>query len=134
MQYLGEYPSQENIAPEVWDCSIIKEIENKITGLLPQYDARQLAYFRLYSHSDASFAGGRSEDGGILMVGGVALCPQLILQVGTDTHLKKTALAHEIAHALQMCDAKLPLDNGVDYHHADWYREGIFQAIDKANE
>ena len=44
-----------------------------------------------------------------------------------------TAFAHEAVHLAQGCRAPLPVDEGWDEGHANWVRDGLFDAVDRAN-
>jgi hypothetical protein len=45
-----------------------------------------------------------------------------------------TAFAHEALHLAQGCRAPLPVDEGWDEGHANWVRDGLFDAVERANE
>lgn len=45
----------------------------------------------------------------------------------------QTAFAHEAVHMAQNCEAPLPVDEGWDEGHANWVRDGLFNAVEWAN-
>lgn len=45
----------------------------------------------------------------------------------------QTAFAHEAVHLAQGCDAPLPVDPGWNEAHANWVRDGLFNAVEWAN-
>lgn len=45
----------------------------------------------------------------------------------------QTAFAHEAVHLAQGCDAPLPVDEGWTEAHANWVRDGLFNAVEWAN-
>lgn len=60
-------------------------------------------------------------------ISGYTSCPSKQMHIGTD----KYVFAHEIAHALQNCNALLPSEDGADDDHANWFRDGIIEIIGK---
>ena len=45
----------------------------------------------------------------------------------------QTAFAHEAVHVAQGCEAPLPVDEGWTEAHANWVRDGLFNAVEWAN-
>lgn len=66
-------------------------------------------------------------------VQGLTHCTYGVIQSGVwpNLGLKSTALAHEMAHAIQWCETPAPIDDGpqADWQHANWYRDNIFQML-----
>lgn len=48
--------------------------------------------------------------------------------------LEESAFIHELAHLAQDCNAPLPIDEGQDFHHANWERDWIYRNIRKAEQ
>lgn len=46
----------------------------------------------------------------------------------------QSSLVHELAHAMQECEARGPVDEGMDLAHADWERLGINAALRSLGE
>ncbi len=64
-------------------------------------------------------------------VSGVAMCHMRYIEIGTPEDLKwtSTALTHELVHVMQDCKPVRPAEDGLDNDHANWERDGIFDAI-----
>lgn len=60
---------------------------------------------------------------------GLTRCEFSVIEIGTD-NLGRSALAHEMVHAMQNCIPLGPLDHD-DYYHSNWDRDGINDAIEK---
>lgn len=65
------------------------------------------------------------------LVSGHTECWVKIIVIATpmDGNWNHSALIHQLFHAMQKCQPKYPIDRGSDYHHANWRRDGIFDAI-----
>ncbi len=51
-----------------------------------------------------------------------------------DRVWKRAALTHELAHVLQGCLPRSPYEGAPDLSHANWDRDGIWQALEVARE
>lgn len=117
--------------PEHWrDCVSIQFAEDTMIRELPQYNPKNLAGYSIYLTDPLPLPDGTK-------IVGQTICSRKIIRVLREHLVLESALAHEIGHALQNCQPKLPLDpEWTDEwwaeDHADWYREGVFKAIDKA--
>ena len=64
---------------------------------------------------------------------GLTDCLYKLSQVGAIPGLNdgpdRGSLAHELAHAVQRCSPVLPVDPDLDEDHANWTRDGIYDAI-----
>ena len=85
--------------------------------------------WELYSHPDTpwDYYGTR--------VAGLTTCQWGVVEIGSREGMhpfQQTPYVHEFAHAIQKCDAPLPLDPGTDGYHANWQRSGIYSAIEYA--
>lgn len=124
LRFNGGYNNYE--VPESWSCSAIQEVESGMVSRLPQLNSSNLASYQLtiIDPSTKTDPWGRK-------VAGYTRCSMGEMVVwGYPAHPALSALSHEIAHALQNCTAKLPIDPGKDEDHADWTREGIDAAIE----
>lgn len=68
-------------------------------------------------------------DGGTFDVAGWAECfeRRVIFHEGDEwRRLWNTAYVHELTHIAQGCSAPLPVDDGADVLHANWFRAGLF--------
>ena len=85
-----------------------------------------LSGLRVYSHPLTCWRDAYERD-----VCGVALCGEMVAQVGTPIggDWRFSALAHELAHVVRGCEALGPIDEGMDRMHADWRRMGINAAL-----
>lgn len=130
IDFRGMYVSGE--FPPNWTCDDIQHAETIMAQELPQFDSSRLKGYQLWvmDRNTKTDQWGRE-------VAGYTLCESKTIVVW-DTDVPRTgSMAHEIGHALQNCKANLPLDPqwGKEWWaptHSDWYREGIFLAITKA--
>jgi len=58
----------------------------------------------------------------------------VIVNTPTDGNETMTSLVHELFHVMQKCNARAPIDKGLDEDHANWYRDGILWAIEGTKE
>lgn len=67
-------------------------------------------------------------------VAGLTSCVSRIIVVGTPASgdWRDGATVHELFHVMQHCDAPHPNDIGNDSDHSNWYRDGVFDAIERA--
>lgn len=121
----GKYPAGGKY-PAAWTCEIIQSIETTMVAELPQYNPKRLEGWELglAERNIPTDPWGRK-------VAGYTLCPTKTMVVWDTDYPKLSSFAHELGHALQYCESKKPVDEGLDEDHSDWHREGIFQAIDK---
>jgi hypothetical protein len=120
MGFMG-YP--DGTPPDVtWSCSRINDIESKMVDYMGDY--KLLKGYSIYLHPVDSW----TDDFG-RRVGGYTACGTKQMHIG----LGQEAIAHEIAHALQNCNAPLPIDDGMDIDHADWLRDRIYLQIEKVS-
>lgn len=65
-------------------------------------------------------------------VSGLTWCSSKTIVVGTpgDKNWNRSSLVHEIFHGMQNCQPPQPPDVGNDTDHANWIRDGIFDAIE----
>lgn len=69
------------------------------------------------------------------MVAGYTECPwkTIIISTPASKNWLDTALVHELFHAAQRCSPPFPVDPNADPDHANWHRDGIYDAIQYAN-
>lgn len=71
-----------------------------------------------------------------IWVGGLTTCWLGRVEVGSrDSNgfhypISPGAYAHEMSHVVQSCDSTPPVDMYADGQHANWFRDGIYKAID----
>ena len=79
-----------------------------------------------------------SSDGTFVQrVSGATYCFQQRIEIGDQVKnqgWKSTALVHEFFHAMQDCVTPKPTDVDQDDDHSNWSRDGIMQAILKAED
>lgn len=65
-------------------------------------------------------------------VGGETLCPMRTIRINTDNDLWQSSYTHELAHWIQDCAPRGPLDTSSLYaeQHSNWISDGIYDAID----
>ena len=67
-------------------------------------------------------------------IAGYTSCINKVIMVGSPAlgDWRRSSLVHEMFHAAQLCSPeKPPVDEGTDEDHADWFRKGIFDAIQR---
>lgn len=96
-------------------------------------NCRMLMGFRIYTMPDEDFV---YPYDGKTWVGGYTVCLFKYIVVGTPRAPRtwaNSAAVHEIFHAMQGCEGLPPADTGVpSTGHENWFRDGIFNAIDWA--
>ena len=67
-----------------------------------------------------------------LRISGETSCWSKMITVGSGgpKDWNYSAIVHELFHAMQHCESPPPTDPGYDDDHSNWYRDGIFSAID----
>lgn len=96
-------------------------------------NCRKLIGLRIYTKSEPSWI--RDADG--LRVSGEASCLLNMVTIGTpsDGDFRDSALVHELFHIMQGCEGTPPADDPTFAPgHENWSRDGIFNAIDRANK
>lgn len=93
---------------------------------------QRLSGYRVYTRQERAFLLNGKR------VGGYTECWLKLIVVNSPpvedpAQWQNTALAHELAHAIQGCEGVQPQDQGQDHYHANWGRDGIFDAINRAN-
>lgn len=122
--------------PAQWDCDIVQTIEDRLVGKLFIYDPRALMDTEIWlvDRKVEKDPWGREVEGFTDCTPG-----KKRLFIWDTDDIRDGALAHEIAHQLQKCYSPLPIDPefaGDEWwaeSHADWYRDGIYAAVDEAN-
>ena len=98
-------------------------------------NCRSMQGYRVYTHAGQLFdLDGRT-------VYAYTNCQLKMMVIGTpkDGNWKNSSIVHEMYHVMQECHAKMPvdehrfLDERDNQDHANWKRDGIWQAIDRAN-
>lgn len=126
-------PIEQDLPLKWQDCSGIQKMEDVLVENLPQFDPINLNGFRVFIQNP----GVKTDPWGREVSGYTTCNPKVIVIWDDGLFLGDTALPHELAHGLQNCAAKLPLDpewkgEWWAQDHADWYREHIWEAIEKA--
>jgi hypothetical protein len=103
-------------------CGRFNAIERKLSAYMK---ISNLAGYQVWLRSTESFIDPWNRD-----VGGYTQCPLREIVIGTG----KTVYAHEAIHAITNCVAEPPVDMGADADHADWFRSGYFEIIDRVSE
>ena len=102
-------------------------------------NCRKLVGFRVYTKPTWNFMVNLkdSKDGitKVTSVSGYTECWGKYIVVGTPLRAGRTwwsesSVVHELFHAMQHCESPPPTDPGYDDDHSNWYRDGIFSAID----
>lgn len=72
----------------------------------------------------------------VVSVSGVTYCMSRLVEIGQPTDMARgwraTALVHELFHVMQNCSSPGPSDIDQDEDHANWTRDGIKDAILRA--
>jgi hypothetical protein len=106
-----------------WDCGRLNSVESKMVGFLGH--GERLKNYVIELHPAISFRDPWNRD-----VGGYTECATKGLHIGYGHEV----FAHELAHALQNCYARQPSEDGGDWDHANWAKDGIYQMITEASE
>lgn len=98
---------------------------------------QRMVGFRIYTKEENNWPdpyGRKYPDGHTLMVAGLTSCINKTIEIGSPPlgDWNKTSLVHELFHVAQGCAALLPATGGMDDDHANWSRDGINDAIEKA--
>lgn len=141
MNYRGLIGTHEP-APR-WSETIIQDLEDRAVetfasdangAKMNQHEiCESLEGYSLFIHAEPKWDCGPKGE----CVAGRSFCLERRVEVATPIEaysLRYSSLIHEIAHLVQDCKAPLPIDPGLDEAHADWDRDGIYDAIDKAQE
>ena len=110
-----------------YSCEALEHIENSMTSALFWIPASRLDGYtvHVYPESMEQDPWGRYSDG-------FAICANKALYVRdmADRGPEKTALPHELGHAMENCDpGAAPCDKGRDADHCHWTSSGIGPAI-----
>lgn len=104
----------------MWDCGRLNVIHDKMVEVMEQRERTSMYSIELVPHS--SFV-----DKYKRTVGGYTDCWSKTVVVGNAP----VAFPHELAHVLQNCNARQPSEDGNDYDHANWTKDGIFALIEE---
>lgn len=119
LQFYGSQDAYE--VPADWSCRAIQEVEDVMVNGLPQFDASELSHYRLTIVDPAT----PTDKWGREVRGWTDCFTGEMVIWAYPYHPAFSALGHEMAHALQRCTPKMPVDPGHDADHADWWRSGI---------
>ncbi len=94
-------------------------------------NCKALQGFNVYTKPPGAFRTITS-DGKNTWVLGYTICWQKLIVVAAPENKlwRRSALIHELIHAIQKCEAPRPTDEGGDPDHANWGRDNIFWSID----
>ena len=96
-----------------------------------------LSGYRVYTKSEGMWIDGSRThaDGSPQWVAGQTYCWQKLIIISTPLFptLHWSSLVHELIHAMQHCESVLPVDSGSDEAHANWYRDEIYQSLERVN-
>lgn len=94
---------------------------------------RRLVGFTVYTRPERSWP---DPYGRGFNVAGLTWCDSRTIHIGTpeDGKWKHSVLVHELFHGMQNCKAPGPPDLGGDTDHANWFRDGIYDAIERAQK
>lgn len=126
-----------------WTGPIIQDLEDRAVkafasdangAKMNQHDiCESLDGYSLFIHPEEKWDCDKNGE----CVAGRSFCVERRVEVATPIEaysLRYSSLIHEIAHLVQDCKAPMPIDPGQDEAHADWNRDGIYDAIEKAQE
>ncbi len=116
-------------------CSDLDNIDKDIKTIFtnvdnvcdPRFRNYDLSGFVIQVHNVDHWIDANQRD-----VYGLTHCNLGVIEIGSGL-LYDTALAHEMAHAIQECQALTPIDEKDEYH-SNWNSGGIYESIDKANK
>lgn len=132
MRYLGSWP---DAGSPTLEAATFAKAEFVVMDSFYRDDLFGLNYeqmcdavwgWRLYTSNESAWIDERGRG-----VFGLTHCGFAVMQLGKDP-IAYTAYPHELAHVLQRCDPSQPEDPGTDREHADWYRRGVYAAIENA--
>ena len=94
-------------------------------------NCRNLQGYNVYTKPPGAFQLLTSK-GAIEWVLGYTTCWQKLIVVSAPENKmwRRSALVHELIHAIQKCEAPRPVDPDGDPDHANWHRDNIYGAID----
>lgn len=64
-------------------------------------------------------------------VAGLSYCTLIHTSMINNADLYNNSISHELFHAMQGCISEQPIDANADFDHSDWYRAGLYPAIDQ---
>lgn len=105
------------------ECARYNDIETKLVKVLGS--AERLNWMAVSTRPEVSFVDPLNRN-----VGGYTDCFAHEMVVGVGS----TVFAHETVHALQNCNARQPAEDGWDFDHANWQKDGLFQLIDEVSQ
>lgn len=128
--------SPEGYIPAQWDCDIVQTIEDRLVGALFIYDPKVLKGTEIWliDRNVEKDPWGREVEGFTDCTPGAKR-----LFIWDTDDIRQGAFAHELAHQLQGCYTPPPTDPEFGPNdwwadtHSNWYRDGIYLAVDKAN-
>ncbi len=122
---------QADEVPVGWTCQDVQAVETAIVRELQQAQDKRYVNCSLRGYKlvvidvESWWSFGR-------MVAGLTYCQNGNVIIGNSPP-RKSALAHEMVHALQNCYPLGPYDEK-DFYHSNWRRDGIYDAIDRATD
>ncbi|UOF79743.1 hypothetical protein [Caudoviricetes sp.] len=98
---------------------------------------QKMVGYRIYTREENNWQdpyGRTNGDGHPLTVAGLTSCINKTIEIGAPPlgDWNKSSLVHELFHVAQGCEALQPATGGKDADHANWSRDGIDDAIEKA--
>ncbi len=134
MRYMGEWETGEEIAPWHFTCEYFQETERRVIQALgstyiedANIDATRLMGVQIWMVDKPDWV-----DDWKRHIAGQSFCVYGYMHINNSTFAGWSSLPHEMMHFLQNCGAVQPPDPNRDSDHANWDRDGIYQAIDKA--
>lgn len=108
--------------PEHWTCEDFSRAEAELVNNVDSRACHAVTNVEFYwsPHHPFKYQSGT--------VGGVTFCDRNLV-VLSSLPASDSAYAHEVFHLIQGCAAPLPVDEGSDAVHANWYRANINGAI-----
>lgn len=98
---------------------------------------QRMVGFRIYTRAEAGWVdpwGRTHADGRPIIVAGLTSCKNRTIEIGRPEsgNWSMSSLVHELFHLGQECEALMPATGGMDDDHANWSRDGINDAIERA--
>lgn len=134
MQYMGSFPAG---GPAQFDKTKLDKAEFIVMDSFYRDDLLGMNYeemchavdgFALYTATVPYWV---VRNGQTVM--GETICQYAAVEID-PSEFGLNSYAHELAHVLQRCDPPAVIDEGLEKTHSDWYRDGIYAAIDHAQE
>lgn len=121
--------SGETLAERLGRMLDVMTLTTDYRFLEPLDVCQRMVGFRIYTREENNWVDSWGRD-----IAGATSCLNKTIEVGSpplgDWHY--TALVHELFHVAQNCVALKPIDVGTDEDHANWIRDGIFDAIERS--